>query len=102
VYVLAQDILGNNFTTGAYFSVYGGPFKYNDTFIDYAKSSSNFNASGYAQLVVVESQTPGSYYNFSISYPMGTTTRQIDFDPVIIPNVGAVNLCTIATVKGIS
>lgn len=100
VYVFLEDILGNNISSNATFSVYGGGFKYKDIFIDKINTSEPFNASGYAQLIVVETETPGSYYNFSIKYPIGTTFNQINFNPVMIPNQGAVNISTIATVKG--
>ena len=97
VYLWLQDILGNNISTNATFSVRGGSFKYGTVFVDENYSSVPFNASGYAQLQVVESTTPGQYYTFSISYQTTSTIRQINFDPVIIPNQGAVNLCSIAS-----
>lgn len=100
VYLFLQDILGNNITTNANFSVYGGSFKYGSIFVNQNYSSTAFDSNGYAQLQVIESQTPGVYYNFSITYPTNSSTKQINFNPVIIPNQGAVNLCTIATFKG--
>lgn len=100
VFLYLQDILGNNITSNASFAVYGGSFKYGQTFIDQNYSSSSFDSNGYSQLQVVESQTPGVYYNFSVTYKVGSSIRQINFNPVIIPNQGAVNLCSIATIKG--
>jgi len=96
VYLWLQDILGNNITSQAKFSVRGGAFRYNQTFIDENYSSVNFDANGYAQLQVVESTTSGAYYSFSITYQSNSSINQINFDPVMIPNQGAVNLCSIA------
>lgn len=96
VYLYCQDILGNNITN-ATFSVRGGSFKYGNYFIDENYSSSSFDNTGYAFLQVIESVTPGQYYKFSITYQSNSTIRQINFDPVMIPNQGAVNLCEIAS-----
>lgn len=101
VFIWLQDILGDTIgsTQNAVLSVRGGSFKYNQTFVVQATDSSNFNSSGFAQLTVIESQTPGVYYNFSIKYQIGTTYNQINFNPVIVPNLGAVSLSSIATIK---
>jgi hypothetical protein len=97
VYLWMQDILGNNIYTNASFSVRGGSFRYGQSFVDASYNSSNFDNTGFAQLQVVESTTPGVYYSFSIKYQTNSSIQQINFDPVMIPNIGAVNLCTIAT-----
>jgi hypothetical protein len=89
--------LGNNITSGASFSVRGGAFKYGVNFVDESYSSTTFDSNGFAQLQVVESQTPGVYYNFSISYPSNSSVKQINFKPVMVPNQGAVNLCSIGS-----
>lgn len=95
VFVYLQDILGNAMTS-ATFAVRGGAFRYGQTFVDETYSSSNFDSNGFAMLQVVESATPGVKYSFSITYQSNSSQRQINFDPVIIPNVGSINLCTIA------
>ena len=56
-----------------------------------------FNSSGYAQLILDETQTPGYSVQFSISYQQGTTTKQINFIPCIVPNSGACALTSITT-----
>ena len=100
VYLWLEDILGNNIITNAKLSCFGGSFKYGTNFVTQNHRSTTFDANGYAQLQVIETQTPGVYYNFSVTYPVNATTTQLNFNPVMVPNQGAVNLCSIATIKG--
>lgn len=99
VYCYLEDILGSS-VTGATFSTEGGSFKYGTQFITQSSISVPFNASGYAALTVIETQTPGVYYNFSIEYPISKSFNQINFGQVIVPNSGVANIATIASFRG--
>lgn len=101
VYVWAQDILGNNIgpSNNAQFSVKPqNGFKWGQNVINVTQAHAIFSSAGYAQLQVVETQTPGVNLIFSISYQNGKTTRQVNFKPVIVPNQGAVSLTSITDI----
>lgn len=102
VYVWLTDILGGvvGSVQNARLSVkltkaieYG-----NYSILPFSKSVS-FDSSGYAQIQLSETQTPGGRVIFSIVYNIGKTVKQINFSPVIVPNSGAASLTSFASIN---
>lgn len=100
VWCYLEDILGNIVGTvqNAKLSVnQKDAFVYGQFVVAPFVKSTSFDSTGYAFLVLDETTTPGCPVQFSISYNIGTTTKQINFIPCLIPNSGAVALTTITT-----
>jgi hypothetical protein len=100
VWIYLQDILGNTIGSiqNASLSVcQKDPFIYGQFVIAPFTKSTTFNSSGYAQLILDETQTPGYPVQFSISYQINDTTKQINFIPCIVPNAGSCAVTSITT-----
>ena len=100
IFIWLQDILGNliGSAQNAKLSVSTPAFKSGGYAVLPINQTVNFNSSGYAQIQMVETETPGIGALFSISYSSGLTTKQINFLPAIVPNAGAAALTSFAEV----
>lgn len=101
VYLWLQDILGNDVGSGSkavFSATIQDGFKYGQFVITPSNISSNFDINGYAQIQMVETETPGVYIEFGVSYSSGETTKQINFKPAIVPNSGAISLTSITDI----
>ena len=100
VWVYLEDILGNiiGSVQNAQLSVtQKDAFIYGSFLISPSTKFTSFDSTGYAQIILDETQTPGYSVQFSISYQIGKTTKQIDFIPCVVPNAGACALTSITT-----
>lgn len=55
----------------------------------------DFTAGGYAEFSVIETETVDKYLEFRVTYTEDARTKEILFNPVIVPNQTTVNLLTI-------
>jgi hypothetical protein len=100
VWVYLEDILGN--IVGSVQNASLGvsqkdPFIYGQFVVAPFTKSVAFNSSGYAQIILDETQTPGYSVQFSITYQTNSTIKQISFIPCVVPNAGACALTSITT-----
>ena len=76
-------------------------FFYGQTLILPFTKSVNFNSSGYAQLAVIETATPGVSLEFSVSYFDGISRANVKLFNAIVPNVASAPLSSITRPRGI-
>lgn len=101
VYVWLKDILDVDVssTSNAQLGVVNNSgFKYGSFFIVPFSKQVAFDANGLAQIDLVETQTPGVYLNFAVTYQDGKNIKQVSFLPCMVPNSGAAALTSMTTV----
>lgn len=100
IWVYLEDILGNvvGSVQNAILSVQQkDAFIYGQFVVAPFTKQVVFDSTGYAQLILDETQTPGYSVLFTISYNIGTTNNSINFIPCIVPNSGSCPLTSITT-----
>ena len=73
-------------------------FQHGNTLILPFTKSVEFNASAYAELSVIETETPGEKLDFSITYYDGPSLQTIRFKPAIVPDTATRALNSVANV----